>query len=570
MYYSRYSRYMENLGGYYSIMAKVKIDIGMGAYKNVSELSTKDGVSPVLVDGYKNELGSDILRPGLKLFCDTNSGGGVDGIYWSKVLRKLFAISNGKSYTISGGGTATDITNSNSMELASPGTFTEDGTRVFMANGGRIAYTTGGDTTFITDADAPTLCNSLTYLDGYILASHGEASVRWCDTGDYSTWGTLSLFTPETHYDKLKALRSTWREVLCFGADTVDTYYNDGVSPFARLSGGFVQMGCIAGDSVVAIDNTWYWLNQDRQVVLLSGRTPQVISTPYSKEIQSYTSVEDAKAFSMKIAGKDFYVINFPSEDVTLVYDVMLKTWCQWGYWNRITGSYNRAKMSCHTYVPDWNMHLVGDYLSGKIYEVSPDYYNDDGREIRFLRRTGHIDGGTFGRKTMHTLIAKTKRGEGCGYTLQYDSGGTYEVQVGDTIIGATSAAQGIVADVTLSSGTWAGGDAVGVFTITHVSGAFQNNENLNVGVNSNVATVNGTLRFSGTQEPQMMVRFRDDNKEWKNERWISLGASGDNEHVTRLTRCGQFKTRQIEIIHTDDSPFELANPLEADIEVNE
>lgn len=72
---------------------------------------------------------------------------------------------------------------------------------------------------------------------------------------------------------------------------------------------------------------------------------------------------------------------------------------------------------------------------------------------------------------------------------LEFTSGGTYEVVAGNTVTGATSAATGIVVAVTLVSGSWAAGTAAGTLLIKRRTGAFQA-ENLNVGANSNVATI--------------------------------------------------------------------------------
>lgn len=47
---------------------------------------------------------------------------------------------------------------------------------------------------------------------------------------------------------------------------------------------------------------------------------------------------------------------------------------------------------------------------------------------------------------------------------IPFSSGGTNEVVAGDTIVGATSGATAVVAQVFLASGTWAGGDAAGFF----------------------------------------------------------------------------------------------------------
>lgn len=75
--------------------------------------------------------------------------------------------------------------------------------------------------------------------------------------------------------------------------------------------------------------------------------------------------------------------------------------------------------------------------------------------------------------------------------TIAYTSGGTYEIVAGDWIVGATSGAKAVVVSLTLTSGTWAGGDAAGVLTIRSQHGTFQA-ENLNVAANGNVATVAG------------------------------------------------------------------------------
>lgn len=75
--------------------------------------------------------------------------------------------------------------------------------------------------------------------------------------------------------------------------------------------------------------------------------------------------------------------------------------------------------------------------------------------------------------------------------TLAYTSGGTTEIVAGDVIVGATSAAQATVKKVVLSSGTWAGGDAAGTFTLCNQIGTFQS-ENVKVGAGTNDATVGG------------------------------------------------------------------------------
>lgn len=74
---------------------------------------------------------------------------------------------------------------------------------------------------------------------------------------------------------------------------------------------------------------------------------------------------------------------------------------------------------------------------------------------------------------------------------LRYTSGGTTEIIAGNTVTGATSGATATVKRVVLDSGTWAGGDAVGVLVLEKDSrvGTFEA-ENLNVGTDTNLATI--------------------------------------------------------------------------------
>jgi hypothetical protein len=75
--------------------------------------------------------------------------------------------------------------------------------------------------------------------------------------------------------------------------------------------------------------------------------------------------------------------------------------------------------------------------------------------------------------------------------TLNFNSGST-EISVADRVTGADSAATGFVISVAVNSGTWGAGNASGVLKLRRFTGQFVDNENINVGVSTNVATVDG------------------------------------------------------------------------------
>jgi hypothetical protein len=82
---------------------------------------------------------------------------------------------------------------------------------------------------------------------------------------------------------------------------------------------------------------------------------------------------------------------------------------------------------------------------------------------------------------------------------IHFDSG-SVAPKVGETVTGATTGDTGVIDTVTLSSGTYAGGDAVGVIVLTSISGysrdtllVFQDNEALNGSTSgADFATVKG------------------------------------------------------------------------------
>ena len=112
--------------------------------------------------------------------------------------------------------------------------------------------------------------------------------------------------------------------------------------------------------------------------------------------------------------------------------------------------------------------------------------------------------GSTSGRMFKSTSTGWAE--QDLGMTLDFTSGGTYEIQEGDVLTGATSAATVTVKRVILTSGSWAAGDAAGrLITASNLTDHFVG-ENVDVGAHLNVATVTGdpvanTLPANGRYE---------------------------------------------------------------------
>lgn len=62
-------------------------------------------------------------------------------------------------------------------------------------------------------------------------------------------------------------------------------------------------------------------------------------------------------------------------------------------------------------------------------------------------------------------------------------------------------------------------------------------------------------------------IRWRDQGKNWSNERFISLNKTGNYDQIEHIHRLGRYRNRQWELLYTGDDSFAFVN-AEEDVEV--
>jgi len=328
----------------------------------------------------------------------------------------VIAVSGGNCYKITASdGTFSQITiDDTNFQSSERVTFADFGTDLYAANGGKIKkIPSAGNIIDIADADAPTSVSHVAYLDRYLLATEdGTANFHWSDVNAPGTWGG-NYAQAEAIHDDLAAMVVAHMELCLMGKKTLEIWHDDGSTPFMRLPQGYIQRGTVAGHTFKFCDaqDTFLWLDQNRQVVMLQGRTPVPLSLTMTKYIQGFTSVSDAIGDYMEIAGRPYYILHFPAEEETIVYDFTSAKWYTWAYWNSGGAVYERWRGNCYCLAPAWNESLVGDRANGKVYTFDVDTYSDDGDTIRSLVRTGHYNHGTEDRlKFSNSLTFRVKR----------------------------------------------------------------------------------------------------------------------------------------------------------------
>jgi hypothetical protein len=174
-----------------------------------------------------------------------------------------------------------------------------------------------------------------------------------------------------------------------------ELWYNSGdTAVFTRFER--IDWGIAATHTLKHFDNSIAWLARNRhgelQVVRIgSGYTPEVISSPeLTRKWGLLSAISDAFAYTYQMDGHEFYVITFPTGNVTYAYDATTKMWHQRsGAFSSNTPT--REKINAAVFCGDWGGHIAGDFNStGKLWSLENSVYTFDSANME-RRLTGPL-----------------------------------------------------------------------------------------------------------------------------------------------------------------------------------
>jgi len=274
---------------------------------------------------------------------------------------------------------------------------------------------------------------------------------------------------------------------------------------------------------------------------VFQGYETQVISTPQiDYQISTYATKSDAVSYTYTQEGHSFYVLTFPTADITWCYDVTT------GFWHT-----RSSGLSGGRHLSDWHqnfaeLNLVGGHSDGIVYELDLDVYTDNGSALKAIRAAQVVH--NQGRNIFHNKLQidfETGVGLATGLatgTANLTAGAVSSVTIVDGGSGYTAAPQvqftggggsGAVATATLT------GDAVSAVTI--ISGG------------SGYTSAPTVTFIGGTQDPQAMLDWSDDGGHtWSNEHWASIGVIGDYTARAIWRRLGRSRNRIYRVSITD------------------
>lgn len=328
----------------------------------------------------------------------------------SEPVRGAINVGNGLALVVCGTGVYT-VTTAYVATLV--GTLVTSQSVVSMASNGQEIMIVDGLNGYYYDINANTLTQIsdpdfpggeiVCFIDGYFIVSDPDTQdIYISGIYDPSTWAALDFAAAEGDPDNIVSLAILNSQIWAFGESTVEPFYNSGNAdfPFARVSGALIEKGCGAAHSVAKCDNSVFWLSDQRVIYRSQGYQAMRISTHAIEEsIARYATVSDAIGMSYEQEGHSFYVLTFPTQGVTWVYDAATGLWHERGEWKEIdqgTYGFGRWRANCLCYFNDGI--LAGDYANGKIYTLDLDTYTDNGVGIIRLRTTPHARAGSFNR----------------------------------------------------------------------------------------------------------------------------------------------------------------------------
>lgn len=232
-------------------------------------------------------------------------------------------------------------------------------------------------------------------MDNFLFYNDPGTQAWGCTNAGSVVSGSLNLGQADSSPDNLVRAISDHQQIFLIGTKTTEVYTDAGLFPFPfqKLPGSLMQHGCAAGNTVARLGESIAWLSSDDRgiatVIQMVGYSPKRISThAVEQAINGYQTISDAFAYSYETSGHEFYVLTFPTADVTWCFDLATSMWHKrvsrdtQNVWHRDRGN------CCAVFN---NRIVVGDYQNGIIYQLSNSVYTEAGAPIIRLRRCPHL-----------------------------------------------------------------------------------------------------------------------------------------------------------------------------------
>lgn len=336
-----------------------------------------------------------IWRPGLSPFVSSLGANPSRGTWAVNSLSTpvVFSVHGNTLYSIDNGGTASVIgaigTSTGNVSMV------DNGTYLMLVDGSAGWYydmTGGGTLTQVTDGNFTSSPVTVDYQDTYfIVTSSASRQFQLSDNDAPATWPAINIGFAGAGGGNLVSGRVSNNILQLMGSNFIEFRQNTGAAdlPYRRIPGSAQQFGLKSTWSLDEFDNslTGVFGNKQgsREIARMNGFARKKLSdSDVDDLLQTYSTVSDAVGYSIMSGGHPLYVVNFPTADVTHVYDGLSQAWTQW---QATDGSQFWGK---HVAILQ-NKTLVTDRRNGNIYQLEQAVYTDDGEEIPLSVTSKHL-----------------------------------------------------------------------------------------------------------------------------------------------------------------------------------
>lgn len=280
-----------------------------------------------------------------------------------------------------------------------------NGNQIIFVDGvnGYIYNTSTNIFSQITASGFPIKPLNVAFLDGYFAIPLADSNYYQISAiNDGTKWDALDAVQIQAYPGNNVGVGVVNRRLYFFKDVATEVWYNQGAAdfPFRRDNNLILNFGCLTAASIASEFGYLAWLSKDKDgvgsVMMTDGQNVAPISDDSIDDlIGTFSNPADMNSFIYKDGDHIFYVMNFNSDDYTLVYDFVMKAWHKREMHQTIPNggrgpiSKKRNLPNCHAYFN--NKHYVGSYKAPVIYQMSLNFEDNAGEPIERTRIPRHF-----------------------------------------------------------------------------------------------------------------------------------------------------------------------------------
>lgn len=208
----------------------------------------------------------------------------------------------------------------------------------------------------------------------------------WYSNAKSTVFEQLNFYEAESKGDPVNGLGIVQNRIYVLGPRTFEVWSSDGTNddPFSPIQGTASQIGCMAPQSIAVLSDRIFWIGASdagRYTVFVGtglGDPKRISDNAIEEWIRSLSQPEAAEGWCYMERGHLFYVLNFSSDNITLVYDSSTDSWHTRLNQDTNTGRDIVYQPNCAATAFNGKL-FVGGSRRGVLYEMSEDYHDFDG-----------------------------------------------------------------------------------------------------------------------------------------------------------------------------------------------